>query len=31
MGWIAIPIVTAVIFVLWFTPLGLKVGLWKWP
>ncbi len=31
MVWIVIPIVAAVVFALWFSPLGEKVGLWKWP
>jgi heme/copper-type cytochrome/quinol oxidase subunit 2 len=29
--WIIIPILTAIIFALWFSPLGLKVGIWRWP
>jgi hypothetical protein len=31
MIWIIIPIVAAIAFALWFSPLGLKVGLWSWP
>ena len=31
MVWIVIPIVAAIVFVLWFSPLGEKVGLWSWP
>lgn len=31
MFWIIIPIVAAVVVTLWFSPLGLKVGLWRWP
>jgi hypothetical protein len=31
MIWISIPIVVAVVFALWFSPLGEKVGLWRWP
>lgn len=31
MIWIVIPIVAAITFVLWFSPLGQKVGLWSWP
>jgi hypothetical protein len=31
MVWIVIPIVTAITFVLWFSPLGNKVGVWRWP
>jgi hypothetical protein len=31
MAWIIIPIVTAIVFALWFSPLGTKVGLWSWP
>jgi hypothetical protein len=31
MLWIIIPIVTAITFALWFSPLGKKVGLWSWP
>lgn len=29
--WILIPLVTAVVFALWFSPLGQKAGLWSWP
>ena len=29
--WILIPLVTAVVFALWFSPLGEKAGLWTWP
>lgn len=31
MMWILIPVGTAVVFVLWFSPLGEKAGLWSWP
>jgi hypothetical protein len=31
MIWIFIPIVTAIVFALWFSPLGEKVGIWRWP
>jgi hypothetical protein len=31
MVWIVIPIVALAFFVLWFSPLGQKVGLWSWP
>jgi hypothetical protein len=31
MTWIIIPILAAVAFSLWFTPLGLKAGFWRWP
>lgn len=29
MTWIIIPILATVVFALWFSPLGLKVGIWK--
>jgi len=29
--WVIIPIVAAVCFALWFSPLGEKVGIWRWP
>jgi hypothetical protein len=29
--WIMLPVAAAVIFALWFSPLGEKVGLWSWP
>lgn len=31
MVWIVIPIVAGITFILWFSPLGEKVGLWRWP
>jgi len=31
MIWILIPVVAAIVFALWFTPLGEKVGVWRWP
>jgi hypothetical protein len=31
MTFIIIPIVAAVTFSLWFSPLGQKVGFWRWP
>jgi hypothetical protein len=31
MFWIIIPILAAVVVTLWFSPLGLKVGLWRRP
>lgn len=31
MIWIAIPIVATIVFVLWFSPLGERVGIWRWP
>ena len=31
MIWISIPIVTAVVVVLWFSPLGERFGIWRWP
>jgi hypothetical protein len=31
MIWIVIPIVAAVCFVLWFSPVGEEVGIWRWP
>jgi hypothetical protein len=31
MIWITIPAVAALVFVLWFSPLGKKVGVWRWP
>ncbi len=31
MIWILIPILAAITFALWFSPLGVKVGLWRWP
>ncbi len=31
MIWSIIPMVTGLVFVLWFSPLGLKVGIWRWP
>jgi len=29
--WILIPTLTTIIFVLWFSPLGKKAGIWNWP
>jgi hypothetical protein len=31
MIWVIIPTVSALVFVLWFSPLGQKVGIWRWP
>ena len=31
MIWISIPIVAAIVLALWFSPLGEKVGIWRWP
>jgi hypothetical protein len=31
MVWIVIPILAGLCFVLWFSPLGEKVGIWRWP
>ncbi len=31
MIWILIPILTAVVFVLWFSPLGERIGIGRWP
>jgi hypothetical protein len=31
MVWVVIPIVAAITFALWFSPLGEKAGLWSWP
>jgi hypothetical protein len=31
MVWILIPIFAAIVFALWFSPLGEKVGIWRWP
>ena len=31
MIWILIPVLTAVVFALWFTPLGTRVGIGRWP
>jgi hypothetical protein len=30
-AWVAIPIAAAVVFIAWFSPLGKKLGVWRWP
>jgi len=31
MIWILIPVLTAVVFGLWFSPLGERIGIGRWP
>jgi hypothetical protein len=31
MLWVIIPVAAALSFALWFSPLGEKVGIWRWP